>query len=51
MAASAMARKIQDPTPWVRKKSGMPKRVKVLNSVAAKVSMPTITPSLEPAMM
>ena len=51
MAASENARNSQAPTPWILKKSGMPIRVKVLNSVAAKLMNPSRCPILEPARM
>ena len=50
-AQSATPRKIQAPTPWVRKRSGIPISVKVLNRVAAIVRHPNIAPILEPAVI
>jgi hypothetical protein len=51
MAPSETARKIQAPTPFIRKKSGIPKNVKVLKRAAAKVNTPSVNPILDPAIM
>ena len=48
---SEKARKIQAPTPCVRKKSGIPIRVNVLKSVAAKDINPITRPMFAPANM